>query len=99
MSNHIHLVSEKTGKLLKTKKYIGLGQILKISDDGFEKHIVLEPEDPVFGVTIKYIETGSPYFSFPDVAIEKMDIFLDNINQAKAFCKEFYLRKTEFLGC
>ena len=93
----ITLTCERNGKFLKTKEYHGHGQILKISDDGFECHIVLESEDPVFGVTIKYIESGKPYLSFPDISLENLDMLEANINNAKAFCSEFCLRKSELL--
>ena len=48
MSNNIKIVTEKKNKFLTTKEYYGYGQILKISDDGIEKHIVVKPKDPVF---------------------------------------------------
>lgn len=72
-------------------------QILKISDDGIEKHIVVKPKDPVFGITIKFLETGHPQFSIPDISIEDTAIMLKNLEEAKAFCSEFYEKRDEFI--
>ena len=46
MSNNIKFVSENRSKFLTTKEYHGYGQILKISDDGIEKHIVVNYSAP-----------------------------------------------------
>lgn len=46
MSNNIKFVSENRSKFLTTREYHGYGQILKISDDGIEKHIVVKPKRP-----------------------------------------------------
>ena len=54
MSNNIKFIKENKSKFLTTKEYHGYGQILKISDDGIEKHIVVKPKDPVFGITINF---------------------------------------------
>lgn len=97
MPSSIKFVKENKSKLLATKEYHGYGQILKISDDGIEKHIVVKPKDPVFGITIKFLETGHPQFSIPDVSIEETAIMLKNLEEAKAFCKEFYERRDEFI--
>ena len=97
MSNNIKFVSENRSKFLTTKEYHGYGQILKILDDGIEKHIVVKPKDPVFGITIKFLETGHPQFSIPDVYIEDTAIMLKNLEETKAFCKEFYNRRDEFI--
>lgn len=97
MPNSIKFVKESKSKLLATKEYHGYGQILKISDDGIEKHIVVKPKDPVFGITIKFLETGHPQFSIPDVSIEDTVIMLKNLEEAKAFCREFYNRQDEFI--
>jgi len=97
MPNNIKFVTENKSKFLATKEYHGYGQILKISDDGIEKHIVVKPKDQVFGITIKFLETGHPQFSIPDVSIEDTVIMLKNLEEAKAFCREFYNRQDEFI--
>lgn len=97
MPNNIKFVTENKSKFLATKEYHGYGQILKISDDGIEKHIVVKPKDPVFGITITFLETGHPQFSIPDVSIEDTVIMLKNLEEAKAFCREFYNRQDEFI--
>lgn len=97
MPNNIKFVTENKSKFLTTKEYHGYGQILKISDDGIEKHIIVKPKDPVFGITIKFLETGHPQFSIPDVSIEYTAIMLKNLEEAKAFCREFYNRQDEFI--
>ena len=97
MPNNIKFVTENKSKFLATKEYHGYGQILKISDDGIEKRIVVKPKDPVFGITIKFLETGHPQFSIPDVSIEDTVIMLKNLEEAKAFCREFYNRQDEFI--
>lgn len=97
MPNNIKFVTENKSKFLTTKEYHGYGQILKISDDGIEKHIVVKPKDPVFGITIKFLGTGHPQFSIPDVSIDETTIMLKNLEEAKAFCKEFYERRDEFI--
>lgn len=97
MPNNIKFVTENKSKFLATKEYHGYGQILKISDDGIEKHIVVKPKDPVFGITIKFLETGHPQFSIPDVSIEDTVIMLKNLEETKAFCREFYNRQDEFI--
>lgn len=97
MPNNIKFVTENKSKFLATKEYHGYGQILKISDDGIEKHIVVKPKDPGFGITIKFLETGHPQFSIPDVSIEDTVIMLKNLEEAKAFCREFYNRQDEFI--
>lgn len=97
MPNNIKFVTENKSKFLATKEYHGYGQILKISDDGIEKHIVVKPKDPVFGITIKFLETGHPQFSIPDASIEDTVIMLKNLEEAKAFCREFYNRQDEFI--
>ena len=97
MPNNIKFVTENKSKFLATKEYHGYGQILKISDDGIEKHIVVKPKDSVFGITIKFLETGHPQFSIPDVSIEDTVIMLKNLEEAKAFCREFYNRQDEFI--
>lgn len=97
MPNNIKFVTENKSKFLATKEYHGYDQILKISDDGIEKHIVVKPKDPVFGITIKFLETGHPQFSIPDVSIEDTVIMLKNLEEAKAFCREFYNRQDEFI--
>lgn len=97
MPNNIKFVTENKSKFLTTKEYHGYGQILKISDDGIEKHIVVKPKDPVFGITIKFLETGHPQFSIPDVSIEDTVIMLKNLEEAKAFCREFYNKQDEFI--
>lgn len=100
MPNNIKFVTENKSKFLTTKEYHGYGQILKISDDGIEKHIkhiIVKPKDPVFGITIKFLETGHPQFSIPDISIEDTAIMLKNLEEAKAFCREFYNRQDEFI--
>lgn len=97
MSNNIKFIKENKSKFLTTKEYHGYGQILKISDDGIEKHIVVKPKDTVFGITIKFLETGHPQFSIPDVSIDDMAIMLKNLEEAKAFYREFYDRRDEFI--
>lgn len=97
MSNNIKFIKENKSKFLTTKEYHGYGQILKISDDGIEKHIVVKPKDPVFGITIKFLETGHPQFSIPDVSIDDTAIILKNLEETKAFCKEFYNRRDELI--
>lgn len=97
MSNNIKFVSENRSKFLTTKEYHGYGQILKISDGGIEKHIVVKPKDPVFGITIKFLENGHPQFSIPDVSIDDTAIMLKNLEEARAFCREFYNRRDEFI--
>ena len=97
MSNNIKFVSENRSKFLTTREYHGYGQILKISDDGIEKHIVVKPKDPVFGITIKFLETGHPQFSIPDVSIDETAIILKNLEAAKAFCMEFYNKRDELI--
>ena len=97
MSNNIKFVTEKKSKFLTTKEYYGYGQILKISDDGTEKHIIVKPKDPVFGITIKFLETGNPQFSIPAVSIEDIALMLKNLKKASAFCKEFHERRDEFI--
>lgn len=97
MPNNIKFVTENKSKFLTTKEYHGYGQILKISDDGIEKHIVVKPKDPVFGITIKFLETRHPQFSIPDVSIDETAIMLKNLEDAKAFCREFYDRRDEFI--
>ena len=85
MPSSIKFVKESKSKLLATKEYHGYGQILKISDDGIEKHIVVKPKDPVFGITIKFLETGNPQFLIPAVSIEDIAIMLKNLEEARAF--------------
>lgn len=97
MPNNIKFVTENKSKFLATKEYHGYGQILKISDDEIEKHIVVKPKDPVFGITIKFLETGHPQFSIPDVSIEDTVIMLKNLEEAKAFCMEFYNKRDELI--
>ena len=97
MSNNIKFVTEKKSKFLTTKEYYGYGQLLKISDDGIEKHIVVKPKDLVFGITIKFLETGNPQFLIPAISVEDIAIMLKNLEEAKAFCKEFYERQDEFI--
>ena len=97
MPSSIKFVKESKSKLLATKEYHGYGQILKISDDGIEKHIVVKPKDPVFGITIKFLETGNPQFLIPAVSIEDIAIMLKNLEKARTFCKEFYERRDEFI--
>lgn len=97
MSNNIKFVSENRSKFLTTREYHGYGQILKISDDGIEKHIVVKPKDPVFGITIKFLETGHPQFSIPDVSIDETAIILKNLEATKAFCMEFYNKRDELI--
>ena len=97
MSNNIKFVSENRSKFLTTKEYHGYGQKLKISDDGIEKHIVVKPKDQVFGITIKFLETGHPQFSIPDVSIDDTAIILKNLEETKAFCKEFFDRRDELI--
>lgn len=97
MPSSIKFVKESKSKLLATKEYHGYGQILKISDDGIEKHIVVKPKDPVFGITIKFLETGHPQFSIPDVYIDDTAIMLKNLEETKAFCKEFFDRRDELI--
>ena len=97
MSDNIKFVLENKSKFLTTKEYHGYGQILKISDDGIQKHIVVKPKDPVFGITIKFLETGHPQFLIPAVSIEDIAIMLKNLEKARTFCKEFYKRRDEFI--
>ena len=89
MSNNIKFVSENRSKFLTTREYHGYGQILK--------HIVVKPKDPVFGITIKFLETGHPQFSIPDVSIDETAIILKNLEAAKAFCMEFYNKRDELI--
>lgn len=97
MSNNIKFVIEKKSKFLTTKEYHGYGQILKISDDGTEKYIIVKPKDPVFGITIKFLETGNPQFLIPAVSIEDVAVMLKNLEEAKAFCSEFYEKRDKFI--
>ena len=97
MPSSIKFVKESKSKLLATKEYHGYGQILKISDDGIEKHIVVKPKDPVFGITIKFLETGNPQFLIPAVSIEDIAIMLKNLEEARAFYVEFCKRRDEFI--
>ena len=97
MSNNIKFVSENRSKFLTTREYHGYGQILKISDDGIEKHIVVKPKDPVFGITINFLETGNPQFLIPAVSIDDIAIMLKNLEEAKSFCSEFYEKRDEFI--
>lgn len=97
MPNNIKFVTENKSKFLTTKEYHGYGQILKISDDGVEKHIVVKPKDPVFGITIKFLETGNPQFLIPAFSIDDIAIMLKNLEKARTFCKEFYERRDEFI--
>ena len=84
MPNNIKFVTEKKSKFLTTK-------------DGIEKHIVVKPKDPVLGITIKFLETGNPQFLIPAVSIEDVAVMLKNLEEARAFCKEFYERRDEFI--
>lgn len=97
MSNNIKFIKENKSKFLTTKEYHGYGQILKISDDGIEKHIVVKPKDPVFGITINFLETGNPQFLIPAVSIDDIAIMLKNLEETKAFCKEFFDRRDELI--
>ena len=97
MPSSIKFVKESKSKLLATKEYHGYGQILKISDDGIEKHIVVKPKDPVFGITIKFLETGNPQFLIPAVSIEDIAIMLKNLEEVRAFYEEFCKRRDEFI--
>lgn len=97
MPSSIKFVKESKSKLLATKEYHGYGQILKISDDGIEKHIVVKPKDPVFGITIKFLETGNPQFLIPAVSIDDIAIMLKNLEEARAFYEEFCKRRDEFI--
>lgn len=97
MPSSIKFVKENKSKLLATKEYHGYGQILKISDDGIEKHIVVKPKDLVFGITIKFLETGNPQFLIPAVSIEDIAIMLKNLEEARAFYEEFCKRRDEFI--
>ena len=97
MSNNIKFLAENKSKFLTTKEYYGYGQILKISDDGSEKQIVVTPKDPVVGLTIEFLETGHPQFLIPAVSIEDIAIMLKNLEKARTFCKEFYERRDEFI--
>lgn len=99
MSNNIKFIAERKSKFLTTKEYHGYGQVLKISDDGVDKHIIVKPEDIIFGITIKFLETDHPCFSMPGISINMndTDIVVKNLADAKAFCKEFYERRDEFI--
>ena len=94
-------VSASNVRLNRTQVQIvrgdGYGQILKISDDGIEKHIVVKPKDPVFGITINFLETGNPQFLIPAVSIDETAIILKNLEAAKAFCMEFYNKRDELI--
>lgn len=93
----LKLINTNSGRILRTKEYRGYGQILKISDDGFEKIYTVEPEDPVYGVCIDHLEFDSPYFRFPSIPIDSIDIMTKNLEDAKKFCQEFFERKEELL--
>ena len=97
MSNKIKFVAERKNKFLTTKEYRGYGQILKISDDGIDKHIIVKPIDPVFGVTIKFLESDNPCFALPDIAMNDITIILKNLEEARAFYEEFCKRRDEFI--
>lgn len=95
--HQLTLVEYKEGEILKSKTYRGYGQILKISYDGFEKIISVEPEDVSYGVFIDHLEFGNPYFRFNSIPSDRIDITTKNIEEAKKFCKEFYETKDELL--
>lgn len=85
----IELVRTNEGSFVTTKEYRGYGQILKISDDGFEKIISVEPEDTVYGVYIEHLAFGKPYFRCNSIPVDRTDIMLSNLEEAKKFCEEF----------
>lgn len=97
MPNNIKFVAERKSKFLTTKEYHGYGQVLKISDDGVDKHIIVKPIDPVFGVTIKFLESDNPCFAVPDISMNDTAIILKNLEEARAFYKEFCKRRDEFI--
>lgn len=97
MPNNIKFVAERKSKFLTTKEYHGYGQILKISDDGVDKHIIVKPIDPVFGVTIKFLESDNPCFAVPDISIDDTAIILKNLEEAREFYAEFCKRRDEFI--
>lgn len=97
MPNNIKFVAERKSKFLTTKEYHGYGQILKISDDGVDKHIIVKPIDPVFGVTIKFLESDNPCFAVPDISMDDTAIILKNLEEAREFYKEFCKRRDEFI--
>ena len=97
MPNNIKFVAERKSKFLTTKEYHGYGQILKISDDGVDKHIIVKPIDPVFGVTIKFLESDNPCFAVPYISIDDTAIILKNLEEAREFYAEFCKRRDEFI--
>lgn len=97
MPNNIKFVAERKSKFLTTKEYHGYGQILKISDDGVDKHIIVKPIDPVFGVTIKFLESDNPCFAVPDISMDDTAIILKNLEEAREFYEEFCKRRDEFI--
>lgn len=97
MPNNIKFVAERKSKFLTTKEYHGYGQVLKISDDGVDKHIIVKPIDPVFGVTIKFLESDNPCFAVPDISMDDTAIILKNLEEAREFYEEFCKRRDEFI--
>ena len=97
MEDNIKLKKEKKTGFMNVAEYHGYGQILKIMNDGEEKHIILRPEDPMFGVTIFNIESGNPNFNIPPFHEGDANIVLENLGKAREFCREFFERREEFL--
>lgn len=94
----INFVAQRDSGVLLTKEYKGYGQILKISYDGFENIVRIEPEDPVFGVQILYT-SGYPLTLVPPrFLVGAKDIVMKNIKDAELFCKEFEERRQEFFS-
>ena len=98
MPNNIKLLQKIKSKFLATKRNtMDTAKSLKFQTTGLKNTLQLKPKDPVFGITIKFLETGHPQFSIPDVSIEDTVIMLKNLEEAKAFCREFYNRQDEFI--
>lgn len=95
---NIKFVSEKKTKFLNIKEYRGYGQIIKISYDGFEHNMLIEPEDPVYGIKIEILKNDILINLPSSITINKLPVLENNIIAAKEFCKEFNKRKDEFFN-
>lgn len=92
----IQFVKKTQNQMFVTYHYEGYGYLVRVSFDGIDTVVIIEPYDPVDGVDISYFNdtfTLRP----PQVNVNKADALIQNIKQAEHFCREFEQRKNELL--